>query len=65
MVGQHDAARANADCFRRGSYMPDDHTGGRAGDPAHPVMFGNPVTAEAQTFCMGSKIGGIGQRASH
>lgn len=27
-------------------------------------MLGNPVAAEAQTFCMGSKIGGIGERAS-
>jgi hypothetical protein len=28
-------------------------------------MFSNPIAAEAQSFCVGSKISGIGERASH
>jgi hypothetical protein len=28
-------------------------------------MFGNPIAAEAQTFGVGSKVCGIGERASH
>ena len=41
--------------------MADDHTGGSAGNAAHPVMFGNPITGEAKAFGMNGEIGGIGQ----
>jgi hypothetical protein len=29
------------------------------------MMFGNPVTAETQTFGVGRKVCGVGERASH
>jgi hypothetical protein len=29
------------------------------------MMFGNPVPAKTQSFGVGCKVGGIGQRATH
>jgi hypothetical protein len=61
MVGQHNAAGADADGVGRGGNVPDDDAGRGAGDAAHAVMFGDPVTGEAQPFGVDCKIGGVGE----
>ncbi len=50
VVGQHDAARANADAFGAGGQITHDHRGGGAGDARHVVVLGNPEAAVTQRF---------------
>ena len=42
--------------------MADHHRSRRAGDPAHAVMLGAPVAAEAQPLDMPRDVGSIGER---
>ncbi len=48
MVGQHDAAGADADGRGAAGDVADDDRRGRAGDAAHVVVLGQPVAAIAQ-----------------
>ena len=62
VVGQHDAARADAD--RRGSRrdMGDDHRGRRAGDARHVVMLGEPVALVAEALGVAGEVERVPER---
>ena len=45
MVGEHDAAGAEADGVGVGADMGDEHAGGRGGDRGHVVVLGVPDTS--------------------
>ena len=65
VVGQHDAARADADGAGGGGDMGDHHRGRGRGDALHAVMLGHPIALIAERFGMGGEVGGIGQRLRH
>jgi hypothetical protein len=48
VVGQHDAARADADALRAPGDVAHQHGGGRTGDAGHVVVLGQPVAGEAE-----------------
>lgn len=56
MVGQHDAA--GADAYRPGAAgdMGDDDGGGGTGDARHVVMLGQPVSLVSQPLGMAGEI---------
>lgn len=62
MVGQHDAAGADADGFGAAGNMGDDHGCGGAGNARHVVVLGQPVALVAQPLGMAGKIERVGQR---
>ena len=62
MVGQHDAAGADADGRRAAGDMADDHRGGGAGDARHVVVLGEPVAGEAPALGMAGEIERVGER---
>ena len=64
MVGQHDAAGADADGLRAGGDMRDDDRGRGAGDARHVVMLGHPDAAIAPVLGMGGEIAGVVERAA-
>ena len=68
VVGQHDAARADADALRAPCDMAHQHGRGRTGDAGHVVVFGQPVAGEAEGFgLLGGAQGdgeGLGHRAA-
>ena len=55
VIGQHDAARADADALRPRRHMADDDGGRGAGDAGHVVVFGQPEPPVAQA------VGGLGE----
>src|SRR5690606_13981099 len=59
MVGEHDAARADADAFRSRRNMADQHRRCRARDSRHPVMFREPVAPVTPAFAMLREIQGV------
>ena len=59
MIGQHDAARADADRLRPGRDMGDDQRGRRRGDGPHIVMLGDPKPLIAPAFGVLAKPAGI------
>src|SRR3546814_10110069 len=62
MVGQHDAARTDADGRSRVADMREHDCGRCAGDPRHAMMFGDPIASIAEGFGMPREIGGVGKR---
>jgi len=50
MIGEHDAAGADANCFCAACDVTNDDRGGGAGDSRHVVMLGEPVAVETQGF---------------
>ena len=62
MIGQHDAARANAHGFGGPRYVANQHRRGRAGNTWHVVMLGQPVALETQRFGVLSGAHGDVQR---
>ncbi|SOC36994.1 hypothetical protein SAMN05892877_103336 [Rhizobium subbaraonis] len=62
VVGQHDAAGADADRLRARSNMLDHQSGGRACDAAHAVVLGEPEALVAFLFRFLRQLPGIGQR---
>ena len=61
VVGQHDAAGADADGRRAGGDMADHHRGRGAGDAGHVVVLGQPVAAVAQALGMPGEVEGVAQ----
>ncbi len=55
MVGEHDAARADAEGAGGGGDMGDHQRGGGGSDAGHVVMFGQPEAGVAVAF------GGLGE----
>ena len=65
VVGQHDAASADADGRCRLADMGEhDGRGGRC-DAGHAMMFGHPEAVIAQCFDMGGQIGSVGKGGGH
>ncbi len=62
VVGEHDAAGADADRRRAGGDMGDHHRGRGAGDAGHVVMLGEPVAAIAETLRMAGEVEGVAER---
>ena len=59
VVGQHDAARADANRLGGGRQLPDQHRRGRAGHAVHIVVFGDPEAAVAEgvgMLCEGNAL---------
>jgi hypothetical protein len=56
MIGQHDAAGADADGRGAAGDMADDDRRGGAGDAAHVVMLGQPVAAKTQPFRVAGEV---------
>ncbi len=56
VVGQHDAAGADADGRGAGGDMADDDGGRGAGDARHVVMLGEPVAVVAEPLGMAGEI---------
>ena len=52
MVGQHDAARANADALRAAAHMREQHRRGGAGNARHAMVLGQPITVKAAALGM-------------
>jgi hypothetical protein len=50
VIGQHHAPRAHADRLGAGGNMADQHCRGRARNPRHVVMLGEPEAPIAPTF---------------
>ncbi|EGJ75035.1 putative LuxAB-like protein (oxygenase) [Streptomyces sp. Tu6071] len=50
VVGQHDAARAEADALGVGGEVGEDHGGRGGGDAGHRVVLGDPVAVVAEPF---------------
>ena len=61
VIGQHNAARPEADCFRTRTQMRDDNRRGRTRDADHIMMFGDPIAVVATGFCRAGEIQRIGQ----
>ena len=68
MVGQHHAARADADGARGRGHVRDQYRGGRTGDARHVVVLGQPVAAITQRFTQPGQVKhvreGVGGRAA-
>jgi hypothetical protein len=64
VVGQHDAAGADADALRPFGNMADDDRGGRAGDAGDVVVLGDPEAPVAPTLRMGDEIARVVERAA-
>ena len=62
MVGQHDAAGADADGLRAARDMGHNNGGRGAGDARHVVVFGEPIAPVAQPLGMAGKVERIGER---
>ena len=62
MIGQHDAAGADADGLGAARDMADHHAGGGAGDAGHVVMLRHPIAAIAPGFRMARQIQAVLQR---
>src|SRR6476620_2948653 len=50
MIGQHDAAGTDANALRATGHMPDQDSGGGAGNSRHAVVFGEPEALVAQAL---------------
>jgi len=62
MVGEHDAAGANANRFCSSGDVTDDYRCGGAGDSRHVVMLGEPITVEAPGFGVLRQVKRVAQR---
>ena len=62
VVGQHDAARADANGRGAGRDMGDHHRGRRTRDARHVVMLGEPVAVVAEALGMARQIERVLQR---
>ena len=62
VVGQHDAAGADADGLRALRDMADEDGRRGAGDAGHVVMFGQPEAVVAERFGMAGEVERIGKR---
>ena len=62
VVGEHDAARTDADrAGRRGDVCDHDRGRGRR-DAGHAVMFGDPIALEPDALGVAREVGGVGER---
>ena len=62
MIGQHDAARADADGAGAAGNMAQGDGGRRTGDARHRVMLGHPITCVAETLRCPRKLDRIAER---
>ena len=62
VVGQHDAARADAHRLGEARHMADQHRGRGGGDALHVVMLGQPVAVIAERLGVFGQRAGIAQR---
>src|SRR5471032_2880622 len=62
MVGQHDAAGADANRGGTSRHITDQHGGRRARDSRHPVMLGQPKAPIAPTLRMARQVERITER---
>ena len=61
VVRQHDSARTDADGFCSAGDVGDGYGGGGARDAGHVVVFGQPETMVAGSFCVLSKVEAVAQ----
>ena len=62
VVGQHDAAGADADGLGRRRHRADDDRGRGAGDARHVVVLGQPEALVAEALGVAGQVEGVGQR---
>ncbi|CAM2186954.1 hypothetical protein PSAC2689_70068 [Paraburkholderia sacchari] len=62
VIGQHDAARPDADRPRAARHMADHDRGGGAGDAGHVVVLGEPVAVVAPALGVLGEIERVAQR---
>ena len=62
VVGQHDAAGADAHAAGHGGDLPDHDVGGGTGDRRHIVVLGHPIAHKAETIGEPRQIERIAQR---
>ena len=58
VVGEHDAAGADADGFRSAGDVADDDGGGGAGDAGHVVVLGEPEAAVVEALGVAGEVEG-------
>ena len=61
VVGQHDAAGADADRRGAGADMSEADRGGGAGDAGHGMVLGHPEAPVAELLGMTGKVEGVAQ----
>ena len=61
MIGEHDAARADADARGGARYMPNQDFRGRAGYAGHIVMLGQPEASVAKAVSQPRQVNGVPQ----
>ena len=62
VIGEHDAAGADADRPRTGRDVSDDDGGGCARDAGHVVMLGEPVPVEAEALGVAREVERVAER---
>jgi len=62
VVGEHDAAGADADGGGSAGDVADEDGGGGAGDAGHVVVLGEPVAGIAPTLGVAGEIEGVAER---
>jgi hypothetical protein len=64
VVGEHDAARADADGPRCGGDLADEDLGRRAREASRVVVLGEPVATQPERVRVSCQVDGVSQRVA-